>query len=323
MNDLPAIALKEWIPYKLIYPDNQPACEWLYLDEIPFTEPFFNDTIMDCRSRPVNQRKPKVASSLDVLPQWSPAMDHVQPSAFIFHVSRCGSTLLSQFLSLDPSHIVLSEVPFLDELLRMPFDKEHHSPEVVEEWFQWAVPFYGQRRNGKEQHLFIKTDCWHIFFYERLRRLYPDVPFILLYRSPDEVLRSQQQRWGMQAIPGMVQFPIMGLEFEEGHPALCDLSLYFSMVLEKILQAFTEVVQKDKKTMLVNYKQGMVNVVQEMMQFANMPVSDQLLQQMSERSKYHGKYGGQLFTGEPPADESEYLKGCWKWYEELERLRRG
>lgn len=320
MNDT-AAALREWIPYNLFYHNDQPACEWLYLDNEPFIEPFFTDTISACRSREVNYKRRKVVSSLDVLPQWANAMDHVQPSAFIFHVSRCGSTLLSQFLSLDRKHIVLSEVPFLDQLLRIPFDNKYDRISLSQEWFQSAIPLYAQKRNGAEQHLFIKTDCWHIFFYERLRRLYPDTPFILLYRSPDEVLRSQQKQRGMQAVPGIVQPVIMGLRLEEGNPALTDLDLYFSQVLEKILEAFVEVYNKDHRTLLVNYSEGMINVVQKLMEFSNIPLTDELLKQMQDRSNFHGKRKGEVFEKEPPAQSSNYLDKAWQWYQELEKYR--
>jgi hypothetical protein len=322
MNDT-AAALHEWIPYNLFYQDNKPACEWLYLDNEPFTEPFFADTVWACRSREVNYARKKVTSSLEVLPGWANALDHVQPSAFIFHVSRCGSTLLSQFLSLDKKNIVLSEVPFLDELLRIPFDSRFDMVSLSREWFQIALPFYARKRNGTEQHLFIKTDCWHIFFYERLRKLYPDTPFILLYRSPDEVLRSQQKQWGMQAIPGMVQPWIMGLRLEEDDPAMTDLSLYFSQVLEKILEAFVGVYKNDHRTLLVNYSEGMINVTQKLMEFSHIPFTDELLKQMQSRSTFHGKRGRQVFEKEPPAESSGYLEKAWEWYHQLEQYRNG
>jgi hypothetical protein len=320
MNNSPATVLQEWIPYKLIYQGDIPCCEWLYLDQQPFNDPFFEDTIFNCRTRPVNLRRVKMVSSLDILPEWSAAIDHVQPTAFIFHVSRCGSTLLSQLLSLDQRHIVLSEVSFFDQLLCMPFSRPDLHSVSGEEFLKWAIPFYGRKRNGEEQHLFIKTDCWHIFFYDRLRALYPDVPFILLYRSPDEVLRSQQKQRGMQSVPGLIPPSVMGMTLEEGNPALTDLDLYFCQVLEKILEAFANVYQKDKNTLLVNYNEGMINIVQKMMDFSGLPPGKELLQQMQERSKYHGKYGDQPFATEPPGVSSGYLDGCWHWYNRLQEL---
>jgi hypothetical protein len=320
MNDT-TTALQEWIPYKLFYLNNEPACEWLYLNKVPFTEPFFADTISVCWSHEVGYRRRKVISSLDMLPRWSSAMDYVKPSAFIFHVSRCGSTLLSQFLSMDQKHIVLSEVPFLDELLRIPFDDKYDQMSLSREWFQTALPFYAQKRNGAEQHLFIKTDCWHIFFYERLRKLYPDTPFILLYRSPDEVLRSQQKQRGMQAVPGLIQPRLMELKLEENDPALTDLDLYFSKVLGKMLGAFVRVYKNDHRSLLVNYSEGMINVTKKLMEFSGIPLPDELLHQMEDRAGFHGKRRKQVFEKEPPAESPAFLEEAWKWYRELEKYR--
>ena len=35
----------------------------------------------------------------------------IDPTGFIFHLARCGSTLVSQMLAALPEHIVLSEAP--------------------------------------------------------------------------------------------------------------------------------------------------------------------------------------------------------------------
>ena len=36
--------LFNWIPYKLIEKDNQVYFEWLYVSDIKFAEPFFDET---------------------------------------------------------------------------------------------------------------------------------------------------------------------------------------------------------------------------------------------------------------------------------------
>ena len=37
--------------------------------------------------------------------------DYIYPSGFIFHMGRCGSTLLSKALARSPSHLIISEAP--------------------------------------------------------------------------------------------------------------------------------------------------------------------------------------------------------------------
>src|SRR5690606_34626620 len=122
----------------------------------------------------------------------------VAPTAFIFHVSRCGSTLLSQLLDLDEANIVLSEVPLLDQLLRLPETFPGISRAQQETALQATIRLLGQKRTGHEKQLFIKLDSWHVFFAATLRKQYPSVPFILLYRAPDEVFESHRRHRGMQ-----------------------------------------------------------------------------------------------------------------------------
>ena len=88
-------ALKNWIPIKL-QSDHEILCQWLYVGDKKFTDPFFDETISRCRSIPENGHLKKSMSSTDFLSDLVNDMDVIEPTAFIFHISRCGSTLISQ-----------------------------------------------------------------------------------------------------------------------------------------------------------------------------------------------------------------------------------
>src|SRR6202000_2780643 len=87
--------LHQHLPYKLQQQDGQMLCHWINAKDIPFTDPFFHETIGKMKS---NFRGPALncVSDLDMLKAWSADMEAIEPTAFIFHVSRCGSTLLTQ-----------------------------------------------------------------------------------------------------------------------------------------------------------------------------------------------------------------------------------
>ena len=109
----------------------------------------------------------------------------IAPTAFIFHVSRCGSTLLAQLLSLDEQNIVLAEPPIFDEVLReIAFKNTKISEETINESLKAVVKFLGQKRTGLEKNLFIKLDSWHIFYYYKLRKLYPETHLFFLSDDP-------------------------------------------------------------------------------------------------------------------------------------------
>jgi hypothetical protein len=308
------------LPYKLYQDEQQFCCHWLNMGELKFSEPFFEHTLSRIKILPENLKKYKQTGSLSLLPEWSQGLVSVKPAAFIFHVSRCGSTLVSQSLSLDPRNIVLSEVPFLDELLRLQVQHADISSADVEEWLNATLRFYAQQRTGAEENLFIKTDCWHIFFYEQLRKLYPEVPFILLYRTPDEVLHSQQKRRGMQAVPGMIEPELMGIGKHEID--YTDFDGYFSMVLEKILAAFCKVLDKDPLTVAVNYNEGITTILQKIAAVSGYTITPDLLENINERSRYHAKYPESVFAGdEKPSAVHPALHRAMHWYRQLEEKR--
>jgi hypothetical protein len=300
--------LDKWVPYKLTSWEDHPFCEWLYTGDKEFTEPFFEETIVQCRQ--LYYRGRKSVSSVDILPQWSGEIESVPPTAFIFHVSRCGSTLASQLLALDKSNIVLSEVPFFDALLRESISGES---------LKAAIGLYAPAKNNRKR-LFIKTDSWHVFFYKQLRELYPKTPFVLLYRRPDEVMRSQQKRRGMHAIPGLIEPSLFGFENDEVHQMNQDE--YLGIVLARYFEAFLNILENDPLALLLNYKEGAVTMVEKIAAITNTPISAEVMEKIKTRSMYHAKYPDQVFAedalGEPVP---VYCRAAYDKYEALEKIR--
>jgi hypothetical protein len=317
MNSNIQQAIKDWIPYKFVTVNDAVCCRWLYLGDTPFTAPFFDETISKCRSLPENSKLISSLSSPAVLPGWAAQTEAVTPTAIIFHISRCGSTLISQLLALQPANIVLSEVPFFDELLRM--DKKEESGDSLH-LLKAAVKLYGAKRNGEECSLFVKADSWHIHFYKELRQLYPDAPFILLYRKPDEVLRSQQKNRGMQAVPGVLEPEIFGFDREE----ITRLSLdeYMARVIESYLLAFTEILAADQLAIPVNYNEGAVAIVLKIAAATGIAISNNEMEAMEQRAGFHAKYPGQVFA-EPAMQQPvpAYLKKAFELYRQVEEIR--
>ena len=310
--------LKDWIPYKLFQEGGTDLCRWLYLGNKKFTDPFFEDTIGKSKSLPENSQRIKCVSSAEVLPEWAQQMETAAPTAFIFHISRCGSTLVSQLLSQQPSNIVLSEVPFFDDLLRWGY--KHNKMEVASPLLKAAISMYGAKRMDTSSHLFIKTDSWHIHFYKELRKLYPTTPFILLYRQPDEVIHSQQKIRGMQSVQGVLEPEIFGFDINE----ILQLGFdeYMARVIETYLSAFLKILQKDKLTLPVNYNEGILTIIKKIATITGITISEKEMNAMEERSNFHAKYPKQVFKEEQEAESiPEYLDRSFKLYNEIEKLR--
>lgn len=321
MQNTLSAALHNWVPYKLSLVDNVPHNHWLYTGNHRYTAPFFDETISECLSLPENSSRFKGLSSLELLPFWAAEVDAVAPTAFIFHVSRCGSTLLAQLLGMHEQHIVLAETPFLDELLRLPYKNKEADKALLKEAFIAAIRLYGQKRRGDEKHLFIKADSWHLCFYRHLRALYPTVPFILLYRSPDEVILSQRRRRGMQSVQGIIEPEIFGFDKEAiKYDTLDD---YMVKVLERYFTIMLEIKQQDPITQLVNYKEPILSTMQQIADFAGVAIGKNEMQQMQERSRFHAKYPDQVFK-EPTSTEPlpASLQVVTNLYNQVESLRK-
>jgi hypothetical protein len=310
-------AIKDWIPYKLVTVNDTVCCRWLYLGDTAFTAPFFDETISHCRSLPQNSKLISSLSSPAVLPEWAAQMDSVSPTAIIFHISRCGSTLVSQLLALQSANIVLSEVPFFDELLRPGKEDDTADANAL---LKAAVQLYGAKRQEKSEHLFIKADSWHIHFYKQLRQLYPAIPFVLLYRKPDEVLRSQQKNRGMQAVPGVLEPEIFG--FDKDEILKIGLDEYMAKVIDSYLLAFTKILAADQLAIPVNYNEGAIAIVNKIAAATGIIISDKEMNAMQDRAGFHAKYPGQVFA-EPAIQQQvpQYLEKSFELYEAVEKIR--
>lgn len=307
-------ALRGWIPSTIDRSSDPLLCRWLYTGQHRFTEPFFSDTIAQCKLLPQNRSGRKVCSSLDMVREWC-GPGSAPPAAFIFHVSRCGSTLLSQLLALLPDNNVLSEVPFFDEALRLPYQDRGIGQEESASLFEAAIRWYSR----PDLKTFIKTDSWHILFYPLIRRLYPATPVILLYRAPQAVLRSQQNKRGIHAVPGLVEPALFGWNRDE------TLSTPFDEHLRKVLEtyytAFIDAARADD-VLLVNYSEGMEKIMYRVASHVGLALTDEARTQIAERCRYHGKYPDQAFSESAtmPVLPASWAR-CLELYEQLEGIR--
>jgi len=319
MRNKNAAAVNGWLPVKLYPEDDSTLCRWLYVGDKEFTEPFFDDTIAACRMLPQNGHLKRSVSSTDILADWVNDTGNIEPTAFIFHISRCGSTLISQMLGTQPSNIILSEVPFFDDLLR--HGKKHNCMSEILPQLKAAIGLYGTRRNQQQRQLFIKADSWHIHFYKELRALYPDVPFFLLYRNPDEVIRSQQKKRGMQAIPNLIEADVFG--FDKDRISIMQLDEYMGLVIESYLTAFLKILEKDRLTFAVNYHDGAMKIVEKISAVTGLHISTEERLLMQNRAGFHAKFPEQLFSEEKTdGPVPAFLKNSFELYNKIEVLRR-
>jgi len=193
-----------WIPMRIDWEGPRPMVDWGWLGNRRLIEPFFEQSIARCVHHPADVLF-RHQTSLDELAALAPTQPSATPKGFIFHMSRCGSTLLTQMLAASPRNLVLSEPSPIDTVLRAHF----HNPEITEaqrvQWLQDLVRILAWRRHPEAENLFIKFDCWHTPALPLIHRAFPGVPWIFLYREPVEVMASQGRQLGGQMIPGVLE----------------------------------------------------------------------------------------------------------------------
>ena len=181
--------LKGWLPVDAVVVEGRPGLWWMEMSGVSLTEPFFQQTVE--RAKANSKNRGELFTEFDVLLQLEQSFDSVEPTGFIFHSSRCGSTLVANACRAIARSIVLSEANAIDKLIaRFITDSDGIKESLYSVFLRGVVRALGQRRNGDEQHLFVKFACCSFAQLERIRRIWPRVPWIFLYRDPVETIVS-------------------------------------------------------------------------------------------------------------------------------------
>ncbi|OBK41491.1 hypothetical protein A5658_18530 [Mycobacterium sp. 1245111.1] len=177
--------LAQWTPIRFNLSTPTPTVDWADLSAERFVEPFFDQTVGRWSTGPHAQ--PLVRTGLDALValDQEPSLD---PAGMIFHVSRCGSTLVSRLLSTVPGVVVVAEPSPLNALLGL--NPAQVDGATLVRLVRFLVRALGRRRHGDEQQLVLKCTSWNIRRQEILTAAFPDTPWVWVQRDPVEVAAS-------------------------------------------------------------------------------------------------------------------------------------
>jgi gluconate kinase len=300
--------------------------DWSYFGETPLREPFFDDSVQRCLRQPFN-RLFRYTTPIDRLPDWLQANRYIEPDGFIFHMSRCGSTLVSQMLAARSDAIAISEAGPIDTVVNARRVQPDLSEEQQALWLRWMISALGQARRGDERRLFVKLDAWHTIDFPLFRRAFPTVPWIFLYREPVEVLVSHLRQPGMHMIPALVSSDRFEL-----NPATCwqAPAEYRARVLARICEPMTQNLAAGGG-LLVNYRQLPDAMWALIMPHFGIVPGEGDRAAMTEVSLQNAKAPGMRFTRDSAAKQQEAteatrgLAEMWLCpsYRELEAIRLG
>lgn len=195
-----------WTPFRAACVDGRMTLDWCHLGDRRPIEPLFVETIAQAMQDPFNlafqQHTP--VEVLETLPAGLPV------GGFVFHMSRCGATLVSRLLAAFDCNTVASEPAPLQAVLRAAASGRI-TREQAETWLAGLVNAYAQQRFCYEQRLFLRLAATDALDIALVLRAFTDVPWIFLTRDPAEILASQYAAPDPEFLPGCFALQRLGL----------------------------------------------------------------------------------------------------------------
>jgi hypothetical protein len=313
----------DWLPVRSFWRDGELYLHWAHFGERRLRDPFFEGDARRCLSRPFNQFF-RYVTPITALADRSRKYPGLSPSGFIFHMSRCGSTLVMQMLATLDRNIAISEAGPIDTVVRARGARPDLSTDEHVRLLNSLVGALAAPR-FEERDAFIKLDCWHTLALPLFRRAFPDVPWVFLYRDPVEVLVSQLAMPGTQMIPGMLGADLYGLGSDHDPRRPED---YYARVLAKVCEPVLRHASSGE-ALLINYEQLPEAMWTRILPHFGIAVSDSDRAAMMAATRHDAKAPHFEFAGDSQAKQraatAAIRSAADRWlggiYAQLETLR--
>jgi hypothetical protein len=322
-----------WTPIQVDWNESYPTIEWCDMRDVAFLEPFFRETVAHCFDKDPNRTRLK--TKLDKLAWLNEINPGLEPTGFIFHMSRCGSTLVSRSLSVLPENIVISEADPISSFL-LKANLYNNSQEQTIKWLRLLISALGQRRFGVEKNYFIKFTSWNILKLPLIKMAFPNVPCVFIYRNPIEVMVSSLKnprgwinlkiKYQTSEITEVAE-SITGFRAEEIEQMTSEE--YCARVLANFCRTALGMINEN--ALLLNYKQLPEAAWSSLLDFFQICLSPEEIDQMRNVSQLYSKdaSGNKHFNNDSEAKQKEASeeirqmanKHLMELYENLELIR--
>jgi hypothetical protein len=241
------------LPISLFSKEKKIAVRWMQFSPDSLLEPFFDQTME--RLRRLSLREFETAS--ETLLSLAAGAPPITPAGLVFHISRCGSSLVGNVLKRAANARVLSEAapigyllgPYASTVWPVPYNEWHDSRASL---LQAIVNLYGKTDAGRTSKLVIKFVSLALLNLDFIRSVWPSVPILIVVRDPVEVIVSHLQAPGgwmrLKAEPiraydtfGVAGTDIIGMSNEE----------YAARVIGKYCEAAVRAI--DSNTVILDY----------------------------------------------------------------------
>jgi hypothetical protein len=298
--------LDGWVPIR-VHDREAPSVEWCWLDGIAFDEPFFVETVERAFRTPFSLLF-RQETPIEALSDLEPGL---APSGLVLHGSRSGSTLVARMLGSVPCHLVLSEPPPVDQVLRLPARDDDRV-----RWLRDVVSVLGRPRAGQRGYV-LKLDAWSTRSLGTLRSAFPGVPWVFLFREPVDVLASHLRRRGAHMVPGALDPALFG--FEPREVERIPPEEYCARVLASIYRAALE--HRDEAALFIDYSELPDAVADRILPAFGLECDEDELARMRQAAGLDAKNPTLTFAREELPATPELREAADRWvrpvYEEL------
>ena len=172
-----------------------------------------------------------------------------RPSLFIYHATRCGSTLLARMIRSNADNRVFNEPRAITELLLSL--KSINGRTLQRTLLRDLIGAYGLGAPARQKNLVLKFPSLCNFFFDDIRGAFPKTPNVFIYRDPVEIMV------GLVTEPSIWLYDIhyeklaAFLPWSRNEASTLDLEHLSCLYLERQFQ--WALARADAMTRLVNY----------------------------------------------------------------------
>ena len=116
------------------------------------------------------------------------------PAGFVFHMSKCGSTLMAKVLDQPETQMIVKEATPLHENLWQYLTNNWQNPVAPTaenlRLIRNLIQILGRPRLVNQESYFVRFRSWNIAFVEIIQQAFPDTPSLFIYRDPVKVMVS-------------------------------------------------------------------------------------------------------------------------------------
>jgi hypothetical protein len=281
-------SLRGWLPIDAVVREGRPGLLWMDMRDVHLSEPFFQQTVARLRAQ-LPERREKF-TEFDAVLQLEKISKRVEPTGFIFHASRCGSTLVANVCRALDDAVVVSEANAIDKLAgRFTTDtKGERARELLYSvLLRGVVGAFAQSRLGNERRFFVKFSCCSVLYLSHIRRIWPAVPILFLYRDPTETIVSN-----LSNVPEWILDPDRRLLLAMLKCSAEELALMSQEELcARAIASFYESASNlaKGKMMLLNYNQLSLSVLLSVVKFFGVSPANQELDAITRVSLRYSK----------------------------------